>query len=252
MSRLVKVAVLLAVVAGIAAGAWVVFNNDVDWAKKAREQAARLASACKPRCTRSRLVQTDDGRWRVRLETAGGIAECFLLQPREQKEGAQKSGVSPCKKEAISGWWRDWKSVHSYRPPSEIASLASEAGMSNLGMKLFFTGHPRIVERADLPHGCSDRRSYHVLGCITPGGSIFVLRVSRKDLHGVMVNAAAHEMLHAAYARLRPGDRNSVDALLVREYNNGDREALRREAAPYSILQRANELHSRLGTEYAN
>ena len=250
MPRRAKIAVSIALLAAAGFGAWLALHDQVNWKTRAREQASRLAVACTPHCTRSPLKQTIDGRWRLRLKTASGINQCFLLQPRNvQKERPQKSGIAPCNRNDLR-WWPDWKIVRAYRPTSEVASLASEAGMSDLGKELFFSSRPRVVNRQDLVRMCKARHSDYIEGCLTPSGRLYIIRVSRDDLRGVMVVAAAHEMLHAAYRRLSSRRQTALDALTDSGYSTTYRRKLHSEIETYPRRQVASEVHSRLGTEY--
>ncbi len=65
---------------------------------------------------------------------------------------------------------------------------------------------------------------------------------------------AAHEMLHAAYAELAPGQRRRVDQLLDQAFEASADQRLRDTLAEYADAepgQRHNELHSILPTEVA-
>jgi chromosome segregation ATPase len=90
-----------------------------------------------------------------------------------------------------------------------------------------------------------------VLGC-QGDDRIFLLRVDRPDLTQIMPVTAAHEVLHAAYARLDPAERRRIDRLIDEAFTSSNDQRLRDLVTEYDRLEpgeRHNELHSLLGTE---
>ena len=79
-------------------------------------------------------------------------------------------------------------------PTPEVAALAGS--MSEEGRRVFYLASPKILDRAAFGVACPEDDLGTVLGCYA-GGKIYILRVTRPELTGVMEVAAAHEMLHA-------------------------------------------------------
>jgi len=97
----------------------------------------------------------------------------------------------------------------------EVIELARMASMSTRGREIFAEARPRIDERTSFSADCpiDEAASSVVLGCYS-GTRIYLLRVDRADLSGVLTVTAAHEMLHAAYAGLDAKERTRVDRLV--------------------------------------
>lgn len=141
----------------------------------------------------------------------------------------------------------------NYRPPADVAALAGQIGFTDTGRRYFYASHPLIEDRAAFSASCGNTEAHQtVLGCYTHD-SIYVYDVTDARLAGVQEVTAAHEMLHAAYARLSGSERSRVDAMVQREYDSlsGDRSFAQRFAVYGSLSQadKLNELHSIFGTE---
>ena len=142
---------------------------------------------------------------------------------------------------------------HQYDPTSAVASLATDAGMSDHGTFLFYVSHPALQDAQTFNQQCEKREnSTAILGCYD-GHRIYIYDITDPRLEGVRPTTAAHEMLHAAYRRLSAADKASVNALLDDEYEKfKDNEELAGRMAFYARTQpgeRENELHSIIGTE---
>jgi hypothetical protein len=94
-----------------------------------------------------------------------------------------------------------------------------------------------------------------ILGCYN-GTKIFIYKISDKRLDGISEVTAAHETLHAIYARLDETEKTKVDELVEAEYkkiaNNKYYSDLTAYYAKAEPGQRDNELHSIIGTEIAD
>jgi hypothetical protein len=147
----------------------------------------------------------------------------------------------------------DQISVWQYQPSSDVAAIAEQSGMSGNGTFYFYASHPSIENAADFNKKCSRKEmSTAILGCYN-GQEIFIYNVTDPRLEGIQEVTAAHEMLHAAYARLSTADKESVNKLLASEYEKlkSDKEFAERMAF-YDRTEpgeRDNELHSIIGTE---
>lgn len=154
-------------------------------------------------------------------------------------------------KQDVIDWWR----LKDYQPSATVKALADATTMHGRGRDLFYVSSPQINERDDFNQNCTDTGEESlVLGCYH-FQQIFIYNVSDERLNGVKEVTAAHEMLHAAYERLSGGDRAYVDGLLQARLNLIKDERLSglidlyNQEEPGQLL---NELHSILGTEFAN
>lgn len=147
----------------------------------------------------------------------------------------------------------DQINVWQYEASTEITSLAERSGMSDNGKFLFYASKPQLDGTQDFNNEC-DRieNTTSILGCYN-NFKIYVYDVIDTQLDGIREVTAAHEMLHAAYQRLGDSEKAKINSLLEAEYkkieNNSDysdRMAFYARAEPG---ERANELHSIIGTE---
>ena len=141
-------------------------------------------------------------------------------------------------------------------PPSDaVIHLATITDMTNEGRRIFYASIPSINDAADFNSHCSEiETTMIILGCYS-GGRIYVFNVRDERIADAKYVASAHEMLHAAYARLSGREREKVNGLLEAAYlkagASSDFRDIMAEYAKVEPGQRDNELHSVLGTEYA-
>lgn len=147
----------------------------------------------------------------------------------------------------------DWYVLRDYQPSNQIVQLADNSFMNNYGRKLFYINDPQIQEKKIFYNSCKEAEAV-VLGCYKPREGIFLLEVTDNRLAGVEEVTAAHEMLHAAYQRLNYKEKQEVNSLLTKTYNELDDENIKEKIGLYleSGADTNNELHSILGTEVAN
>lgn len=147
----------------------------------------------------------------------------------------------------------DQISVWQYKPGSDIVQLADRSGMNDTGKFYFYASQPKIEGAATFNKDCgTTETSTAILGCYN-GRNIYIYNVTNSQLDGIKETTAAHEMLHAAYARLSSSDKKYVDTLLEAEYQKlKDNKDFATRMAFYAKTEpgeRDNELHSVIGTE---
>lgn len=155
----------------------------------------------------------------------------------------------------ISDWWR----LREYQPPAQVVQLADQATMTDEGRRIFYTTHPEITDEAAFNANCRQGTAAEysiILGCYVSNGGLYgnmyLFNIDDQRLSGVMQVTAAHEMLHAAYDRLSPSERERIDALLTETYQNMPAGRIKDTIAQYEAADPASvpsELHSILGTE---
>lgn len=163
----------------------------------------------------------------------------------------------------VAGWAimnrqfvRDQLVVWSYQPSSEQLSLINKAGMNNQGEFIYLASEPVIDSTSNFNNECrSTETTVSILGCYV-NNRIYIYDVTNEQLEGIKEVTAAHETLHAVYARLSDADKNRLNALLETEYNKlktnqefADLIAYYDKAEPG---QRDNELFSIVGTEVSS
>lgn len=147
--------------------------------------------------------------------------------------------------------------VWSYQPSSDIQQLASRADFSERGRFQFYATQPRLESSSEFNSECRrSEKGSPILGCYKQGeDTIHIYNVTDPELDGIKEVTAAHEMLHAAYARLPETERTRLGQLLEAAYERVKDDKLAERMAYYDRAQpgsQHNELHSILGTEYAD
>ncbi len=150
-------------------------------------------------------------------------------------------------------WWR----LRNYAPDLSIVQLADDTTMNDSTRQLFYVYHPALEKKDIFNSYCrgDNKEQSIVLGCYIGGRGIHLFDVTDERLKGVEEVTAAHEILHAAYARLSASDRARIDKLTEQAFMQLDDERLKATIESYrkqDPLVVPNELHSILGTEVAN
>lgn len=150
----------------------------------------------------------------------------------------------------------DQLSVWQYRPSEAVSGLAHRASMSDKGEFYFYATQPTIESAQTFNEKCAKKEeNTAILGCYN-GRNIFIYDVTDPKLDGIREVTAAHEMLHAAYDRLSGNEKDKINALLEVEYEKLKSNAEFAERMAFYARtepgERANELHSIVGTEVAS
>ncbi len=146
---------------------------------------------------------------------------------------------------------RDWIVTRNYQPTTQIAGLVDRAGLSSAGRRILYASRPQVDDKASFNNDCPITEKSLVLGCYADG-RIYILKVDEPRLAGVEEVTTAHEMLHAAYARLPSKEREAIDKLVQAQYAKTSDERIKSLVDGYMRDDAAsvpNELHSILGTE---
>jgi hypothetical protein len=152
----------------------------------------------------------------------------------------------------------DTVAVKLHPPSAPVQTLAAQAQMTDKARKIFFAAQPVIdTDRKVFEKHCSAPVSQNTveLGCYTSDNHIYLLKIDNPQLANQMAVTASHEMLHAAYQQLSQSKRDQIDQALEEELPKLQNTSLSRELRGYNQTepgQRDNELHSIVGTEYAD
>ncbi|MES2970750.1 MAG: hypothetical protein V4702_00315 [Patescibacteria group bacterium] len=140
----------------------------------------------------------------------------------------------------IGDWWHS----QQYSPPQEISKLADDAGMSNKGKQLFFRFSPQLVGQQDLDSYCDIEK----LGC-AEGRNIYILQYINNEEYNQSTVTAAHEMLHVAFSRLKPAQKEMLQPLLKAELDKPQAANIIKKLKDYPPEDYFNESHSFIGSE---
>jgi len=151
----------------------------------------------------------------------------------------------------------DQIAVWNFEPSDEIVRYAEQTTMTETGRFLFYASRPVVAADVAFDAVCSNREAgFGILGCYLPRTKIMYLYdVTDDRLAGLEEVVAAHEMLHAVWDRLSTDERSRLEILLEAEAARmADSAEFTARFEFYARTQpgeRANELHSIIGTEFA-
>lgn len=154
----------------------------------------------------------------------------------------------------LMDWWR----LRGYVAPTAVVQLANEDTMTSYTRHLFFLNRPQLLPTVkSFRDHCPENENTIVLGCYHPDqNGIFIYNVSDPTLAGVQQVTAAHEVLHAVYARLSGSARSQLDTELTNYYKHGltnplvkAEVKLYQQTEPGSVM---DEMSCTFGTEIAN
>jgi hypothetical protein len=145
-----------------------------------------------------------------------------------------------------------------FDPTPAVAEYADRTTMTDEGKFLFYASEPSVAADGDFDGTCSTQQEdVGILGCYLPSSKrIFLYDVTDDRLDGLEEVVAAHEMLHAVWDRMSAQEQAELEPLLEAEVAaRSDDPALAKTLAFYAEAEpgeRANELHSIVGTEFGD
>ena len=146
--------------------------------------------------------------------------------------------------------------AQQYPPSSHISAIEQRVTLTSAGRRIFYATSPEVQDSGQFNGSChSVERTTAILGCYYRD-RIYLYNVQNSELDGALDVTAAHELLHAAYARLSTFEQRKVDGLVRAAYQKVKNEpTLKRLMEYYKQAEpgaEINELHSILGTTIAN
>ena len=156
-----------------------------------------------------------------------------------------------CRQE-ISDFFR----ATTFDPSPRASEVFHELQLTGAGERIFLASRPTVEGSQLFNEQCADvdqSEQGHVLGCFSDE-RIHLFDVSDERLGGIVEVTAAHELLHAAWARLDDRERADLAVMLREEFDARAAQdpELAERMSVYEHLSEmafANELHSVLGTE---
>lgn len=185
----------------------------------------------------------------------------FMSSKKRKKGGIIVSAVLSALLVTSAAWFFfnrqyvvDQLVVWSYRPSTEIASIAQKTDLTNKGTFHFYATQPEVASADTFNQDCPRQEVGNpILGCYTSDHRIYIYDITNDQLEGMEEVTAAHEMLHAVWERLGEGEKDRVSKLIDAEYTRLVADAEFKERMDYYSRtepgQFYNELHSIIGTE---
>jgi len=153
-----------------------------------------------------------------------------------------------------------------YSLSAELSQVADRIGFSDEGRDIFLTTRPQLLDSSDFRKACDETPDgsadgeLATVGCYYGLGESFgriaIFRPGDARLADQFVVTAAHEFLHAAYARMSAGEQARLDALLETRWStvaaDDPIQASLASSVGSSAENRATEEFAYLGTEIAD
>ena len=145
-------------------------------------------------------------------------------------------------------WIYDWYRGIIYQPSAEMATIRTKLKLTGQGEFIFNAAQPELNDAADFNENCrQDETEVAVLGCYTLG-NIYVYDIKDARLDGIRELTAAHELLHAFWAKMDNGERERLQPILNQVYKN-NLAILKDDIETYAESERLEEIFVRAGTE---
>lgn len=151
----------------------------------------------------------------------------------------------------------DQITVWQFEPSAAVIAHEQRLQLTEHGSFLYRASRPVVSSTEEFATECpqqEDESAYGILGCYFPStGLIYLFDVTDERLDGTEEVTAAHEMLHAAWDRMSGEEHAELSALLEVEFVRLSTDPAFVERMEFYARtepgQRANELHSIIGTE---
>lgn len=145
-------------------------------------------------------------------------------------------------------WIYDWFRGVTYWPTAEMVSIRDKLNLTERGDFLFNATQPELNGADDFNANCrQDEGEVAVLGCYT-AGNIYVYNITDTKLDGIRELTAAHELLHAVWARMSNAEKEDLKPILQQVYQN-NLSVLKDDIETYADDERVEEIFVRAGTE---
>ncbi len=135
-----------------------------------------------------------------------------------------------------------------YKPSEEMLDIRENLALTGKGSFIFNASQPVLSGRAEFNAACrKNGDETAILGCYTDG-NVFVYDIDSEELKGIKELTAAHELLHAVWARMGDGEQKQY-AKALNEVLENNRDVLVEEISYYDNIEKQDELYVRAGTE---
>lgn len=149
---------------------------------------------------------------------------------------------------------RDWIVVGKVAGSAQLEQYVTESGLSSVGRFYLLAAKPTLHSPDTFAEACPIREAgIAVLGCYSVAeDTIHLLDITDDTLTTLEPVVAAHEALHAIWARLAPLERSAIATEVEKTFTSVVDPALLGRLAPYESMtpaERDGELFALLGTE---
>lgn len=149
----------------------------------------------------------------------------------------------------------DQLTVWQYQPSDEIKKVVARANLAPEGEFYLYASRAEVSDAKTFNAKCKKSEEHSaILGCYT-SRQIFIYDIDEPQLDGIKEVTGVHEMLHAAWDRLSASEQTKLTSLLEAELAKHSTPEIVTRMEYYARTQpgeRANELHSIIGSEIPN
>lgn len=145
---------------------------------------------------------------------------------------------------AVQDWWKGlW-----FRPTEGVATIRDDLELTKSGQRILMATQPVLEGSEGFNTHCENMKTeVSLLGCYTEG-KIYVYEVTMAELVDSNKVTMAHELLHAAWARMSERERAEVTEML-RRVQEENAEWFEEELSAYAEEERLEEVYTRAGTK---
>lgn len=140
-----------------------------------------------------------------------------------------------------------WKGL-GYEPTPEVAAAQADLALTSTGERIFKATNPVLEGRDDFNTHCNSHDvDVSLLGCYVDG-RIYVYEITEEQLKAANKVTLAHELLHAAWERMKPNEREEIGLELEKLYMK-ERAWFDKELEAYDTSVWVEEMYTRAGTK---
>ena len=145
-------------------------------------------------------------------------------------------------------WIYDFWRGKTYAASAEMFKIRTSLDLTGQGEFLFDASQPELSTREDFNEQCRrEDEEIAILGCYTEG-NIYVYNITDAELDGIREVTAAHELLHAVFARMSDSEKATLRPYLDQVYKDNEL-ILSEDLENYDAAEEFEELYVRAGTE---
>ena len=145
-------------------------------------------------------------------------------------------------------WLYDFWRGKTYVATPEMSKIRASLNLTGQGEFLFDASQPELNSKDDFNVRCRrEDEEIAILGCYTEG-NIYVYDITEAELDGIRELTAAHELLHAVFARMSDDEKEALKSDLNQVYQANEQD-LSDDLANYGEAEKYEELYVRAGTE---
>lgn len=143
---------------------------------------------------------------------------------------------------------QDWWKGVNYDESAAIGEIRKDLELTDKGERIFLATQPALESAEDFNEHCdSHRMDVSLLGCYVKD-KMYIYEIQHSDLKDSNKVTAAHELLHAAWARMSNGEREHVEKLL-QDFKQQYPDWVEEELKLYGENEQLEELYTRVGTK---